>query len=73
MEREKRRKSSNSGVKTFLFENRMVLAAIGGLAAGFTVANVLGNERAMGIVRTVSESVKTFSGKVLKEFKNVHS
>lgn len=73
MEKEKRRKTSKSGVKTFLFENRMVLAAIGGLAAGFTVANVLGNERAKGIVSTVSESVKAFSGKVLKEFKNVHS
>jgi hypothetical protein len=73
MQKEKRRKSSKSGIKTFLFENRMVLAAIGGLAAGFTVANALGNEKARGIVNTVSESVKTFSGKVLKEFKNVHS
>jgi uncharacterized membrane protein YgaE (UPF0421/DUF939 family) len=73
MEKEKRRKSSKSGLKTFLFENRMILATIGGLAAGFTVANVLGNERARGIVSTVGESVKTFSDKVLREFKNVHS
>lgn len=70
---EKKRKSSKRGLKSFLSKNRMVLAAMGGLAAGFTVANMLGNEKARGIAHTVSDSVKAFSGKVMKEFKNVHT
>jgi hypothetical protein len=73
MENEKRKRSSKRGLKAFLSKNRMVLAAIGGIATGFTVANMLGNEKAKGIVNTVSDSVKAFSGKVVKEFKNVHS
>jgi hypothetical protein len=73
MEKEKKRKSSKRGLKAFLSKNRMVLAAVGGLAAGFTVANMLGNEKARGIANTVSDSVKAFSGKVMREFKNVHT
>jgi hypothetical protein len=45
------------GIKNFISENRLVIAAIGGVVVGIAVASLLGNERAKQLLRTMGSTV----------------
>lgn len=52
-----------SRIKTFISENKMILAAAGGLLAGITIASLMGNEKARQMLRSVGTTVADVSGK----------
>ncbi len=51
-------------LKPLVKQNRVLLAALGGVATGITIAGIFGTEKAKEIVNTIEDSVKTFSNKV---------
>ena len=51
-------------LKPLVKQNRVLLAALGGVATGITIAGILGTEKAKEIVNTIEDSVKAFSDKV---------
>jgi len=51
-------------LKPFLKGNRVLIAALGGAAAGITLSNILGTERAQNVLHTVENSIQEFSDKV---------
>ena len=51
-------------LKPFLKGNRVLIAALGGAAAGITLANILGTEKARNILHTVEGSISEFTDKV---------
>lgn len=53
-------------LKPFLKGNRVLIAALGGAAAGITLANILGTEKAQNILNTVEGSISEFTDKVSK-------
>jgi hypothetical protein len=60
----KSKKSGKRALKSFIKGNKVFLAALGGAAAGITLANVLGTEKAQQMVRAVEDSVATIGEKV---------
>jgi hypothetical protein len=50
--------------KTFLKQNKVMLAALGGVAAGISLAGILGTEKARKIVDTLGSSVNDFTNKL---------
>jgi hypothetical protein len=50
-------------IKSFISENKILIAAIGGITLGLTIASLMGNERARQILRSVGSSVADLSGK----------
>ena len=53
-------------VKPFLKGNKVLLAALGGAAAGITLVNIIGSEKAQQILHTVEDSLTNFADKVSK-------
>lgn len=53
-------------LKPFVKGNKVLIAALGGAAAGITLANILGSERAQQILNTVESSLSDFTDKVSK-------
>ena len=53
-------------IKSFLNQNKLMIAALGGFTAGISLAGILGTEKAKKIAETVGETVNDFTGK-LKE------
>lgn len=51
-------------IKPFLNDNRILLTAIGGIAVGISLANILGSDKAKQIVETLESSVKEFTDKM---------
>ena len=51
-------------LKPLVNQNKVLLAALGGLATGITIAGILGTEKAKQIVSTVEDSVKNFTEKL---------
>lgn len=56
-----------SKIKSFVSDNRMVLAALGGITVGLTLASLLGNERARQILRSMGSSIADMSGKFVND------
>ncbi|MEO5600915.1 MAG: hypothetical protein ABIR06_08315 [Cyclobacteriaceae bacterium] len=53
-------------LKPFLKDNRVILSALGGVAAGITLANLMGTEKAQEVLHTVENSISNFTEKVAK-------
>ncbi len=51
-------------VKPFLSDNRLLLTALGGVAVGISLANILGSDKAKQLVDTMESSVKDFTNKI---------
>jgi hypothetical protein len=51
-------------LKPLLRQNKVLLAALGGVATGITIAGILGTEKARELVNTIEDSVRTFSDKI---------
>jgi hypothetical protein len=60
----KSKKSGKKALKSFVKGNKIFLAALGGAAAGITLANVLGTEKAQEMVRAVEDSVASIGDKI---------
>jgi len=56
-----------SKIKSFVSEHRMIIAAIGGVTVGLTLASLLGNERARQILRSMGSSIADLSGKFVND------
>jgi hypothetical protein len=50
--------------KSFLNQNKLMIAALGGVAAGISLAGILGTEKAKKIVDTLGSSVSDFTNKL---------
>jgi hypothetical protein len=66
----KSKKSGKKALKTFVKGNKVLLAAIGGTAAGITIAKVLGMEKAQQLVRAVENSFASIEEKVKNGFRH---
>jgi hypothetical protein len=66
----KSKKSGKKALKTFVESNKVLLAAIGGTAAGITIAKVLGMEKAQQLVRAVENSFASIEEKVKNGFRH---
>lgn len=53
-------------LKPFVKDNRILIAALGGAAAGITLANLLGTDKAQNILHTVEDTIHDFTDKVSK-------
>jgi hypothetical protein len=51
-------------LKPLVKQNKVLLAALGGVATGITIAGILGTEKAKQLVDTIEDSVKTFTDKI---------
>lgn len=52
-----------SRIKTFVSENKVLIAGVGGLALGLTLASLMGNERARQILRSMGSTIADLSSK----------
>jgi hypothetical protein len=64
MGKKKKRFLKGGGVNSFISENQVLLAALGGFAAGISIASILGTDKARQILNTVNDSVNEFSSRV---------
>ena len=55
-------------LKPFVKDNRALLVALGGVAAGITLSNILGTEKAHRLLHTVEDSISDFTDKMAKGF-----
>lgn len=55
-------------IKSFISENKSMIAAVGGVAAGIAVISFLGKERSARLLAALGTSVKDISSTVLKDF-----
>lgn len=60
----KSKKFAKKALKSFVKGNKIFLAALGGAAAGITLASIVGTEKAQQMVRTIENSVASISDKV---------
>jgi len=60
----KKNKSGIKDIKKFASKNKVMLAAIGGAAAGVAITRILGSEKASEILNTVESKVREISNKV---------
>lgn len=58
------KKISSKRVSSFLTDNSLLLAVLGGAAAGISLAALLGTEKAKQIVDNISESAKNIASKL---------
>lgn len=63
-------KLNTGSIKSFVSEHKMLLAAIGGITVGITLASLMGNERARQILRTMGSTLADASGKVADNLGN---
>jgi len=61
-------KLDTGSIKSFVSENKMLIAAIGGITVGITLASLMGNERARQLLRTMGSTLADASGKVVDNF-----
>jgi len=54
-------------IKSFISENRSMIVAIGGVAAGIAVVSFLGKERSKKLLQSLGSSVKDLSGKMMQD------
>jgi hypothetical protein len=54
-------------VKSFVKSNRLLFAALGGVAAGISIAALLGTEKAKEILHTVENNVRDFKNKIAND------
>lgn len=64
MGKKNKKKKFKKNLQPLVSENKVLLAALGGIAAGISLASILGIEKAKHIVQTVEDSVKDFTQKI---------
>jgi hypothetical protein len=52
-------------MKSFLSNNKVLIAAIGGVTLGLTIASLMGNEKARQILRSAGSTIGNISEKFL--------
>lgn len=50
-------------ITTFISDNKILIAGIGGVALGLTIASLMGNEKARQILRSAGSTISDLSGK----------
>jgi hypothetical protein len=55
-------KLDTDSIKSFIADNKVLIAAIGGITLGLTVASLLGNEKARQTLRKLGSTVADASG-----------
>lgn len=60
-------KLDTSRITSFIAEHKMVIAALGGITVGITLASLMGNEKAKQVLRTMGTSLAELSGKVVND------
>jgi len=60
----KKNKTELKGIKKFASKNKVMLAAVGGAAAGVALTRLLSTEKAAEIMNTVENKVREYSNKV---------
>lgn len=63
-------------MKSFMSENKVLIAAIGGVTLGLAIASLMGNEKARQLLRSAGSSISDLSGKFvgnLDGYKNLLS
>lgn len=58
------KKKKKSLYKKLVKGNKVMIAALTGVAAGVTLSNILGTEKAKQILHTVEDSIENFAGKI---------
>jgi hypothetical protein len=66
----KKNKSGIKGIKNFASKNKVMLAAIGGAAAGVAITRILGTEKATEILNTVENKVREYNNKISAGLQN---
>jgi hypothetical protein len=56
-------KKNKKLIKSFLKQNKLVLAAFSGVVAGISLAGIFGTEKSKKIIDTLSNSVNDFANK----------
>jgi hypothetical protein len=54
-------------ITSFISENKMFFAALGGITVGVTLASLMGNEKARQTLRSMGTSIADLSGKFVNE------
>ena len=54
-----------SKVKSFVSDNKIIIAAIGGVTIGLAIASLMGNEKARQILRSAGSTISDISGKLV--------
>jgi hypothetical protein len=60
----KKKSFYKKSLKPFMSDNSLFLAALGGMAAGISIATILGTEKAKQIVETIEGTAKDFKTKI---------
>ncbi len=63
-------KSESKGIKKFTSKNKVLLAAVGGAAAGFAITRLLATEKAGEMMHTVEGKVRQFGHKTSAKLQN---
>ena len=66
----KKNKTGIKGIKKFASNNKVMLAAVGGAAAGVAITRLLATEKAGEIMNTVEKKVREYANKVSAEQQN---
>lgn len=66
----KKNKSGTKGIKKFASKNKVILAAVGGAAAGVAITRMLSTEKAAEIMNTVENKVRELGNKVTAGHQN---
>lgn len=54
-----------SNVKSFISDNKILIAAIGGVTLGLAIASLMGNDKAKQILRSAGSTLSDVSGKFI--------
>lgn len=52
-------------MKSFMSDNKVLIAAIGGVTLGLAIASLMGNEKARQLLRSAGSSISEVSGKLV--------
>ena len=69
-------KENASQITSFISEHKMIIAALGGITLGITLASLMGNEKARQTLRSMGTSLADLSGKFVHDlggYKNLLS
>jgi hypothetical protein len=54
-------------IKTFVADNKIIIAAVGGVLVGITLASLAGNEKARQTLRTMGSTIIDLTGKFVSD------
>lgn len=64
MGKKKNKSFYKNNVKPFVADNKVLLAVLGGIAAGISIAGILGTEKAQQIVGSIGDTAKDYTQKI---------